>query len=520
MNPSFLRKLRKYDLDELLCWVSACQIPRVNKDRLALIEYMLAVLIGQYRYRTGQNKKVSAKIVKRFHFQAYRDFWEPRNLKQDDSKLQTFFPASFLFIRGEAFPWQYARTAHDRYSSHSKWMIQELGFDISDAISISKAIMQSMIKKSLTPKAPRVPMSTQEEFYDPKGLKIPARNIVEFWKSKITFFQEALYSLVPGISSARIHHYLSRLVVDPSKTDYEIDDPLEFNILNARPLVRMQEKILIVVPSILWRTLSKTFHYDFLHDKAYKGTYIRQKGEAAERRLNECLAKIFPKEELFPRVRYYHRSGWPDVDLVATSDQTVIFVECTAKWIRQAAKIGDLRIIVEDLKMSIAKCFNQLDRAISAYRKGKLLKSIPQARVIVPIIVVDEYIAGLDFLLQFCDFIPKNHPYIINIYDLDIITDLVKKGDFVDFVRKRIKLSRRNRIFCSDEIDYFVLHQLHGFEKFASKLEERNSTLHYIGHLENIDPDYYMRHFLEFCDDNTISEFLGSMPRDILTGWS
>ena len=446
VNPSFLRKIRKYDLDELLFWVSACQILRVNKERRALIEYMLAVLIAQYKYQAEQNKKVSAKIVKRLYLEAYKDFWESKDLVENGSRLQTFFPGSFLFIRGEAFAWQYAQAAQDRYAPHSKWMTRELGFDISDAISISKAIMRSMIKKGLTSNAPHVPQFTREEYYNPKDLKIPARNIVEYWKSKITFSQETLHSLVPEILSAKIDNYLSRLTVDPDKIDYEINDPLEFNILSSRPIVRMQKKIEMLVPSMLWRALSKTFHYDFLHDKAYLGRYIRRKGEAAERRLTGCFAKIFPNEKLFPRVRYSRRAGWPDVDLVAASGQTVLFIECTAKWITQASKRGNLVAIIDDLKKSIVKCFNQLDRAISAYRKGNLVKNIPQACIAVPIIVVDDYIAELDFLLQFCDFIPKNLPYFINIYDLDIITDLVRQEDFIDFVRKSIELSGRNRM--------------------------------------------------------------------------
>ena len=113
MRSELLRKIRKCDPRELLCWVSACQLPRVNRERAAIIEYALGVLVSLDYKRTAKKRKISREFIKKILFEACKDFKNYHG--PSGSKLQVFFPLGFLGIRGEAFPWQFAQAALDRY---------------------------------------------------------------------------------------------------------------------------------------------------------------------------------------------------------------------------------------------------------------------------------------------------------------------------------------------------------------------------------------------------------------------
>ncbi|GAH13094.1 unnamed protein product, partial [marine sediment metagenome] len=46
-----------------------------------------------------------------------------------------------LYVRGESYPHQLRNVAHDIYAQHNEWFTQNLGFTISDALSISRSII-------------------------------------------------------------------------------------------------------------------------------------------------------------------------------------------------------------------------------------------------------------------------------------------------------------------------------------------------------------------------------------------
>ena len=515
MRSEILRKMRKCDPKELLFWVSVCQLPPVNRERAAIIEYALGVLVSLDYRRAPSKRKISRGFVKRIFSEAYKDF-ENCLPSPPGSELQAFFPLGFLGIRAEAFPWQFAQAALDRYGPHKEWMLKQLGFTIIDAVDFSKGLMKYSIRRSLEFGPPSFPPFVREQYYNPEYVMVPKKAVLNFWKEYVFFSKNKIESLFPENKLKELNRFLERMSVSLDEIRPMIKGPLDFNIFHAKPFVRIGEDFILPLPRLLWYAISTTFHYDLLHDRAYRGKYIDEKGKVAEKRMQTYFSKIFPGDKLFPRVKYNKRKGWPDIDLIIEDKDAALFVECTAKWITRKAKKGDLTSIINDLRYSVEKCSKQLARAFQAHREGKMAEI--KTDKLLPVIVVDDYIPGLDLILKFHNFSPDPLPYIINIFDLDIITDLTSKENFIDFVSKRIELSKRKRIFASDEIDYFVLYRLHGFDEYIRSLERTDSELHYIGHLENLDPMYYKDHFIQFIDDPVLSNWLELI--DMRTGWS
>ena len=494
-----------------MCWLSSCQAPPVNHEKVAKIEYALAVLLSiDY---TDEKRNPSRKLIERILLECCRDFEKISINRKTSSMLESLFPIGFLSVRGEAFPWQFANASLERYSPHDEWMERNLGFTVSDAIKFSKAIMKYCIKKDLMLNFRwNFPPFGKREYYFPFYLYVPPEGYVEkYWKHIITIPYEKLQLIVPRDSHIRLGNYLSRMSLDIEKERPAINNPLDFNILYMKPLVKIDNEYILPIPRLLWQALSTTFHYDFLRDKNYLGRYIDEKGKAAERRMITALSKIFPMEELFPRVRYSKRKGWPDIDLVIDDEEATLFLECTAKWITIDAKIGKKEAIISDLRNSIEKCHKQLNRAIQAYKEGKLGPF--KSKKLLPVIVIDDFIPGLEYLLQFCDFLTKPRPYIINIYSLEILCEISEKREFLDFISMRMELSKLNIMFGTDEIDYFLHFKKYG-TKYIEMLKEVKMPLLYIAHMEDLYPNYYKEHFLKFLDDEELANKLSQ-----LTGW-
>jgi hypothetical protein len=520
LEKFLLKKLRKCDPKELILWISSCQTPPINKERMAVIEYALAVLLSlDYRKRFG-TRKVSRELVKSVIANAIKDFDEIRFGRSgvENPELQAFFRLGFLMIRGEAFAWQFAEASMERYGKHNEWMLNNLGFTIFDAVHFSKEIMKVLSLRTIDWNMPPLPSFTEAQYYDPQFVYVPSQEIKNVWKSKFLFSEREILSLVKKDESQKLQAYLRRLSSSVGETRYEISNPSDFNLLYEKPFVKIGNEFILPIPSILWRALSTTFHYDFLHDETYVEKYIDEKGKAAERRVIACFKKYFPSEKLFPRVKYSKKTGEPDVDLIVDADSLALVIECSSKWMTISAKSGNLDAIVGDLRSSLTKCHNQLDRAMQACQRGEIANL--KDKKLLPVIVVDDYIPHLDLILQFFDFPEKNRPYIINIYDLDIITDIAKKEDFIEFISKRTGLSEKKRIFAVDEVDYFIHYKKYGLEKVADLMEKGDSSLLYIAHMEELYPDYYREHLLKFVDDESFARRLLLSNTRLEAGWS
>lgn len=410
MDKSLLNKLKKCDPKELLYWVSSCQAPAPNSERVAIIEYVLAVLLSLDYRKSEKKRKTSRELIKRVIANGIKDVENARLPKQTESNspLQTFFRLSFLTIRGEAFPWQFAESSMERYGKHEEWMLTNLGFTISDAVRFTKEIMKILTKRTIKWGAPPLPSFTKKEYYDPRFIFVTYQEFKNFWGANITFSENDMMSLVTEDEHQKLKAYLQKLSIDIHEPHYKIESPTDYNILYGKPFVKIGADYLLPLPKILWRVLSTTFHYDFLRDKTYVEKYIDEKGKAAERRMLACFKRFFLDEKLLCRLRYSKRTGWPDIDLVADADHIAFLIECTAKWVTLRAKSGDLNSIIEDLESSIVKCHNQLNRALEACQRGEI--ALLKNKKLLPIIVVDDYVPHLDFILQFFGSLGKIGP--------------------------------------------------------------------------------------------------------------
>jgi hypothetical protein len=185
VRPAIAKKLARLDKLELLLWVASCSLPKVNGERRAVIEHLLGVLLTTKNVGTS-NKRASRKEIELL----FRDC-----LDDTDKYIAGFAKDQFLFsfilgyltVRGEAFPWQLAQTAIERYDQHEEWMSSKLGFNISDAVEFSKIVMEEIIRREIKSFPPTFPSFSKDQYYNPRYVYIPDRACVVFWKTVASF---------------------------------------------------------------------------------------------------------------------------------------------------------------------------------------------------------------------------------------------------------------------------------------------------------------------------------------------
>jgi hypothetical protein len=133
--------------------------------------------------------------------------------------------------------------------------------------------------------------------------------------------------------------------------------------------------------------------------------------------------------------------------------------------------------------------------------------------------VTDDQIYHIEFALRYWNVLKENLPYIISIYDLDVISEISERNEFISFVLERLKIAGKDIVFAVDEIDYLLLYREFGFEEVAKKYAETKISTMYIGHLEQHYPDFYKNHFLTFLDDPMIANSVASGEIDT-SSWS
>lgn len=521
METALLKKLSKCDPLEIVYWIASCEYETSDKE--AAIEYaMNCILCLNYR-NNKKKRKVTRQLIQRTLESALTDIDNiETSYRSAHSDLKTF-SSPFLIIRGEGYPWQLGEASLARYGKHDLWMLNNLGFTIQDAYSFSKEITKMTVRKKIMQysegKLPKfLPLNMKSQKLNRNYICAPPRQFVKYWKTGITFTKAELRKKISSEKHERFDGFLKRMSFRLGDFSMIVKNPNDFNILYRTPILNYNEKFIIPIPRLLWHSLSKTFHYDFLKDDKYIEKYIDEKGLAAERRMLKFLQRLFSNDCIFPRVKYLKRKGFPDIDLVINHNEYLLFFECTAKWITQAAKAGNSDAILENLRLSLLKCNNQLKRAINAYKNGELTE-FPKNQVVIPIIVIDDPIPMLELALKNWKILRNDKPYIIDIYELDTLSEISEKNEFVDFINKRRQLIGKDLLVAAGEIDYLLCFRKPEFKNVINQLEETNNSLIFIGHLEISYPTYYKDHFIKFLDDPRLAESLEKTPTD-WSNWS
>lgn len=279
--------------------------------------------------------------------------------------------------------------------------------------------------------------------------------------------------------------YLSVCPGDSKLKEAEVSD---FKILTSKPLVDFGEYIYLPLLESTLMNLPKLFHYTFVAEKKFKkeivGKYTRNRGDVVEDLTVEYLQRLFGPEYIFKSLEYKGEDG--EADVTIQFENISIFCECKSKLLTLSTLKGISSSIQSDINKAIGIAYEQALRTINHINSDKgfyygneekdvTLKNTVNKYIIC---VTAENFGSIPSNIQEYLEIDKSvtiTPYVVNIYDLDIITQ--ECFNYVEFIEYLDFRNQNSHIISSvDELDIFGYFKINGGGKIIIDVNELHIT--------------------------------------------
>src|SRR5579875_1341933 len=461
------------------------------------VEFLAGYLLSM-KYPQRAKMNVDGKDIERVekqldkYFQSIATYLSTSTASLDSEKDLEMVIASAkihsLFVRGESYPHLLRETAQSIYTPHNDWFVNHLGFTITDAVTLSDAIIAEYNRRINEEK-----QSCQErarlyvdELISKGEEKEENRQELETMVGIYYYFgnSDAILSFTlddlvrfSGKPKEVCESFLKRLSqpfgykkpLFPTAFSDPYSAPWDFNTLYERPIILHENKYFVPVPSLFSEVLLQTFYYDLIADDGYwKGPGEKKYGAWLEQKTAECFKRIFPASEVYLNPLY--PNGEELCDVLILHDRKVIIVQCKTKRLNFNSRIGkDIASIKSDLKKGVKASFEQAIRARDyllskpfptiIVSEGEIEIDSGQLSEIFPVSVTLEGYQNLTTRLANTNpalklFTDNQYPWAISLFDLSIVTELLETPPmFFHYVQRRLGVEKTNFQLMADEID-------------------------------------------------------------------
>ena len=417
-----------------------------------------------------------------------------------------------LYVRGESYPHQLRSVAHNIYSQQDKWFKHNLGFTISDALSISRSItdeynrrinderqscknqareyVEELIRKGEAKEQERKDLETRAGCYYYFG---NSDVILSFTLDELIRFSGSSREICEG--------YLNRLGQEfgyrnPNHPDTFSDSrlaPWDYNTLYERPIISHNNKYFVPITSLFNEVLLHTFYYDLIADDEYwKKEGERKYGAWLEQKTAEFMKGIFPHGEVFMNPKYPNSNELCDVLIL--HDRNIFILQCKTKRLRYDSKIGkELKLIRDDLDKAVKESFSQAIRARDYFMQNQPAKIIVKngnlevdskqiSDIFLLSVTLGSYphlitrLANINSALNL--FSNNQYPWAISLFDLGVVTELIDSpAIFLHYARRRLAVERTKFDILADEIDLLGFYFSQGLYFKTEEFKKFNGLL-------------------------------------------
>lgn len=426
------------------------------------------------------------KKLKQYGKSVYVTIWEKliletlKMVNASDGDKQKFHQSQMMQMkgncyRGDGYIHQLVEVARKLYSPLDSAMSDVLGFTYTSYEKTIQYIFSQYCLRNAKAYRKKYSFKTMIKVLASKsGSWLPSieeRYIFRIYKSDLKgIIGDDIYKMID---------YLSVKAYDKSfkKTEFE-----DFKILISKPFVDFGDYFYMPLLFSTLMNLPKQFHYTFIaeriFDKTTVGDYTSNRGDVVEELTASYLRRLLEKDNIYCSLSYQGEDG--EADVTTVSSVGMLFCECKSKIITLNSIKGLHENIKTDVYQAIGAAYLQAIRSIERVKEGKkfVTKSGMEitiddisAKYIVCVTAenfgiipseIDEYIE-----------INKAHgiPYIVNIYDLDIITQECNSyEEFIQYIEFRNK--NHDLIFAVDELDVFGFFRKNGDKKVSINTDE------------------------------------------------
>lgn len=279
---------------------------------------------------------------------------------------------------------------------------------------------------------------------------------------------------------------LDYLCVKAYDKDFKKVEFEDFKILLSKPFVDFGDYIYMPLLFSTLMNIPKQFHYSFIAEKIFDkktiGIYTGNRGDVVEELTAAYLARLLDKDKIYCSLSYLDEDGEADVTTVTTAG--MLFCECKSKIITLNSIKGLHESIKTDVYQAIGAAYAQAVRSIERVQEGKKFVTTLGEEIVINdisskyiICVTAENFGIIPSEIQ--DYIEIDDslgtPYVVNVYDLDIIT---KECDSYEEFIQYIEFRKKNHEVIStlDELDAFGFFKKNGNIKISIDADELMPT--------------------------------------------
>ncbi|MBU3196004.1 hypothetical protein KPL26_04895 [Clostridium algidicarnis] len=296
-------------------------------------------------------------------------------------------------------------------------------------------------------------------------------------------YKEDLYTKFNKFEIDSIIKYLS---VCPGESRLKPTEVSEFKILTSKPLVDFGDYIYLPLLESTLMNFPKLFHYTFIAEKKFNkhivGRYTKNRGDVVEDLTVKYLQRLIYKRYIYSSLEYKDEDG--EADVTIQYENITIFCECKSKILTLNTLKGITESIQTDIYKAIGIAYEQAVRSIKYISQGKCfhktingkeneIKLDNTGKKYIICVTAENFGVIPSKIHEYVEFdktIPIV-PYVVNIYDLDIITQ--ECVDFIEFI-KYMEFRKENSDIISsiDELDIFGYFKANGGQKINIDADE------------------------------------------------
>lgn len=405
------------------------------------------------------------------------------------------------------YPGQYFEAAERAYGPHDDMLESMLGFRINDAIDFTTKLaevfgdrfeesIQQFMRVTRTAKVaegrflnilsqnPELDIADYTNSAELKSERKALHEELQIYheKRRATWIShDELLNLFPDRQD-RFEDYLERMSIEVGSADSdEFRYPYQHNPVHAAPILKYNDEYIVPHFKLFFRTLAQTFYYDLINNPDYGssgehgGEFGRIWGEYLEEWAFELIEELSTNGNVILNPKYDIDGSEFESDVVFVQDGYCFVIECKAQKLTLRTRQGDYAPIENDVVDGIGEGYQQADRLIrkiqeeevTEFRSGGEIYEVngDEIKEYVPIVVLGEQydsVATIEYP-RIAD-IEDNIPYVVSIYDLEVLCECTTFQEFTEYIAIRIMLTQDQKLHSPDELDYLGAYLDNGLE--------------------------------------------------------
>lgn len=491
--------LKKYNTEDILSGILEMQMSSYGQlidERIPAAEYLASNVI-RYNISDSKNNFTWNDFLRLQEFAKNIYNEDISNLFKEalalveatDEKKNEFLKSEHMKLksmafRGDGYIYQLLSMSEMLYSPFDKELKKNLGFTFTCCEELFIFIFKLYAKKALEAHSKKNKITNMiKTLY--QLLRRKAVLMLPSIKEGYIFrvYKEDLYNKFNKFEVDSIIKYLS---VSPGESRLKPTEVSEFKVLTSKPLVDFGDYIYLPLLESTLMNFPKLFHYTFIAEKKFNkhivGRYTKNRGDVVEDLTVKYLQRLIDRRYIYSSLEYKNEDGEADVTL--QYENTTIFCECKSKMLTLNTLKGITESIQTDIYKAIGIAYEQAVRSIKYIAQGKCfhktingkekeIKLDNTEKKYIICVTAENFGVIPSKIHEYVEFdktIPIV-PYVVNIYDLDIITQ--ECVDFIEFI-KYMEFRKENSDIISsiDELDIFGYFKANGGQKINIDADE------------------------------------------------